>query len=191
MAIRFTWDTTKTVDLLAGEGGAPRQKLSQARSQNIGGSGTRETLCHYGDLVVVLDAYFTAAAYRQLMGWWSWARQGQLFSVAYDTGRMSSTTLDGAHGATSTGLTLTSASGISDGDELWIQNLAADNQFEAVAVDGSGSPLPIDRGLTYSYPSGSLVRHLDYFPSLISLDDDFNPTPVGDRYYHTFSMVSQ
>lgn len=187
--IRLSFDGN-AVDLLPGESGL-LPKYSQARSQNISGSGARETINFYGDQVLALDFYMTPAAYRKMTAWWSWARQGNLFALAYDSTRTASTTLASGHGAGSTGLDLTDASGIDAGDELFIQSLAADNQFEVVRVNGSGSPLPIEGGTLLTYPSGALVRHADYFPSLISLDDKFDPKPAGENWFYTLTAVVQ
>lgn len=187
--IRLTFNGN-AVDLLPGENGL-LPKYAQSRSTNISGSGARETINFYGDQVFALDFYMTPAAYRQMVAWWSWARQGNLFSLAQDSTRMAATTLASGHGAGSTGLDLTSTSGISAGDELFICNTAADNQFEIVKVDGLGSPLPIVEPTLLAYPSGSLVRHADYFPSLISLDDKFDPKPAGENWFHTLTAVVQ
>jgi hypothetical protein len=187
--IRLTFDGN-AVDLLPGENGL-LPKYNQSRSQNISGSGARETINFYGDQVFALDVYMTPLAYRQMVAWWSWARQGNLFSLAYDSTRMASTTLASGHGAGSTGLDLTDDSGISEGDTLFICNTAADNQFELVKVSGSGSPLPIEGQTLLNYPSGALVRHWDYFPSVLCLDDDFSPQPAGENWFHTITGVVQ
>jgi hypothetical protein len=187
--IRISFDGS-AVDLLPGENGL-LPKYAQSRSQNISGSGARETINFYGDQVLALDFYMTPAAYRKMTAWWSWARQGNLFSLAYDSTRTASTTLASGHGAGSTGLDLASDSGINVGDELFICNTAADNQFEIVQVDGTGSPLPLTDATLLTYPAGSLVRHADYYPSLICLDEKFEPKPVGENWLHTLTAVVQ
>jgi len=188
VTIRITYDS-KTIDLLLGPEGL-RVTYQQERSQNKSAAGKIETINQYGIEAYRLDAYFTEAIYYDLVAWWSWARQGKAWSLAMDTGEMASTTLDGAAAAAQKNVPLTATTGFA-ADDWCIIKSAGDDEFEIVQIDSvdTGVKIVAEANLKFTYASGDAFRHLEYFPSVISTDDAFDPARSGAYFRHTFNFI--
>lgn len=189
MTIRITYDTSKTIDLLLGPKGLDKQFMID-RSQERSSSGLIETISRYAIIEGVLDAQFTESVFRDLVAWWSWASQGQPFSLAMDTDEDSSTTLDGAANAGQKVIPVAATTGFASGDVCLIRS--ADRfTYEIVTIDtvSAGVSVTAAANLKSAYVSGDTFRHLDYFPTAISLDDKFNPEKRGEYYSHEFHFV--
>ena len=149
----------------------------QEKNDVVAGSGIIETIGQYGVIEIFVDAFFSESTYRELMAWWSWARQGKSFSFAYDRDLTASTTLDASAAAAQKVVPLTSTAGISAGDWLFIKAVDSDDELEVFQVDSvsSGVSVTSETNLIYSYTSGDTCRHEKYFPALITQDDSFDP----------------
>lgn len=189
MAIRITYDG-KTIDLLVGDLGL-ETTYTQERDENRSGSGKMEVINHYGIQVMEFDAYFSESVYRDLVAWWSWARQGQAWAFAMDSDAAASTTLDGAAAAAQKVIPLTATTGFEAGDVCLIRAEDADDEFEIVVIASvsAGVSVTAVANLKYGYASGDTFRHVDYWPSVISLDAEFNPRKRGANYRHAFKFT--
>ena len=188
MTIRITYDSIN-FDVLIGPKGL-RIDFKQERTQNRSGSGKIEQINQYGIQEITLDAYLTEAMYYNAIAWWSWARQGKPFSLAMDSTKTFNSTLDGAAAAAQKVIPLTATTGLTVGDICVIET-DADDQFEIVEIASisAGVSITAEDNLKQAYASGDGFRHFEYYPSLISLDKDFNPPKTGKYYKHTFKFA--
>ena len=110
-----------------------------------------------------------ATIFHLLWAWWSHAMGGGTFSFALDSAKASSTLMNGAHAATDTTIVVDSITGVSDTDWLWLEAEDDDTVFERVKVSGApaGSTIALAHGIVYDYPDNSIVRHAEYFPSVV------------------------
>ena len=166
------------------------QKLNQLRSS----SGKIQTINQHGIDEIEITAIFSSAVYRQLFGWWAWARQGKEFSFTMDTTKTGNTTLDDSAAAAQTTIPLTGTGDFSAGDICLIRAADNDDEFEVIVIDSvsAGVSVTAVSNLVYSYTSGDIFRHMDYWPDVISLDDTFNPKLLSlagsGLYEHTFKF---
>jgi hypothetical protein len=188
MTTRITYDT-KTIDVLIGNDGL-QPDYTQEADQNRSGSGKTEVIVHHHLQVIELDAFFVEATYRDLLGWWSWALRGNAWSLAMDTAKIGNTTLDGSAAAAQKVIPLTATAAFAAGDVCLIRS-ANRLTFELVVVDtiSAGVSVTAVSDLKFAYVSGDAFRHYDYYPSLLSMDDKFNPDKKGFYYRHTFKAV--
>jgi len=187
MTIRITYDSIN-LDVLIGPKGL-RVDFKQERSQNRSGSGKIEQINQYGIQEITLDVYLTESAYYDAIAFWSWARQGKPFSLAMDSAKTFSSTLDDAAAADQKVIPLTATEGLTVGDICVIET-DADNQFEIVEIASisAGVSVTIVDNLKQAYALGDKLRHFEYYPDLVSLDKNFNPPKLGKYYRHTFHM---
>lgn len=201
MTARMTYDS-KNIDLnitFAGVG----PSFKQDRKQNRSASGKIETINMYGIQELGFEALFSTAIYYDLVAWWSWARQGKVFSLVLDSSKIGNTTLDGS-APESDGVTilLVDASAFSANDICLIKTIDSDDEFEIVELDSvnddssAGSDtVDAKASLKFTYTTGDIFKHLDYWPSLKALDKDFMPKKTGgldtsNKYYrHTFKFI--
>lgn len=189
MAIRITFDS-KTIDLLLGPDGL-LTNYTQERKQARSGSGKIETINLHGLQEMAFQAHFTEAIYRDLVAWWSWARQGKPWAFSKDSGNTGNTTLDGAAAAGQTNVPLTATAGFSATDKCLIRAVDNDDEYEIVVISSvdTGVKIVASANLKWSYTSNDIFRHWDYWPSVVSMDEDFNPKRDGDYYKHLFKFV--
>ena len=188
MTIRITYDSIN-LDLLIGPKGLA-QDFKQERSQNNSGSGRIEQINQYNRKEMVLDAYLTVATYYEALAWWSWARQGQAFSLAMDSANTFNSTLDAAAAAGQKVVPLTATSGLAADDVCLIETAATD-QFEIVEIASisAGVSITAKANLKQPYVSGATFRHFEYYPNLISMDKNFKPVKSGKYYRHSFKIA--
>jgi hypothetical protein len=189
MAIRITYDT-KTIDLLVGEAGL-QPAFKQERNQNRSASGKIETINLHGIQELRFAAYFDADTYYDLVGWWSWARQGKVWAFALDSSDTVDTTLDDAAAAAQKVVPLTATTGLAVDDYCLIRADDNDDEFEIVKIASisAGESITAVANLKFAYTSGDIFRHVDYWPEVVSMDADFSPVKSGDYYRHTFKFV--
>jgi len=187
MAITILYDT-KTV-ILNVTGSGIQTIYTQESSEQQSGSGKTETINQFGIQEMSFEAVFNEAIYRDLIAWWSWARQGKAWSFDM-TGAANSTTLDGAAAAGQKNVPLTSTSNFVAGSNCLLRAVDADDEFEIVVVGSvdTGVKIVAAENLKFTYASGDLFRHWDYWPSVISLDKKFNPQKRGRWYNHIFKF---
>lgn len=199
MAIRITYDS-KTIDLLIGGDGL-QSDYGVDRNQNRSGSGKIETIVHHHIQELEFNSHFTEATYRDLLAWWSWALRGNAFSFNFDSTKTVNTILTSSAEAGDNALALASSDGIGAGHYL-LRDIGG-LTFEIVELDSgamtitdrSGASLTSSFGvglvdtLKFGYAAGSILRHKDYYPAVLSLDEEFNPAKRGSYYEHTFRFV--
>lgn len=165
---------------------------TQEYKQNKSGSGKIEQINLYGMLELSVDMYLDADTYRKMVGWWSWARQGKTWALSLDNANICNTLLDDSAAAGQNVIPLTSTSRLAAGDYCWIRAVDNDDEFELVKVAGvtDGVSIDAENDLVFSYSSGDIFRHRDYFPSCINLDNEFRPRPLyRDLYAHTIRFA--
>jgi len=164
---RITFDSNN-IDLKLGTGGV-QINYTHEGYDNVAGSGIIESINLYGIINITVDAFFSEATYRNLVAWFSWARQGKTFSFAYDSDKTASTTLDAAAAAGQKNVPLTATTGISAGDFLFIKADDNDDEYEVFEVDSvdTGVKVVSTTNLIYTYASADICRHEKYWSSLI------------------------
>lgn len=194
---RITYNSVN-VDLKQGRNGLVIE-YDQERYENRAGSGIIETINLHGIILLTFDAYFSLATYYDLLGWWAWARQGQEFSFALDSANTYNQDVDQAITAGTANIFVDATTGASAGDDMIIIAEDEDNEFEHFEVDSvdAGVKLVATANVVFSYGVGDTVRHLHYFPSLLSMDTSFRPivtdpaklTTDNHYYRHTFKFI--
>jgi len=191
MAIRITFDSNN-IDINVGENGGLKPVQTHKRYTNEANSGRIETLNSFGADEFTFAASFDLATYYKLRAFWSYARQHETFSFAMDSTKTGNTTLDGAAAADQTTIPVTSESGFSDGDICLIEN-ATDDKAEVVVINGAPTSGSIEAtsNLYFAYVSGDSFRHLEYWPSLLLMNDRFDPKQSGQTFFWTFKFREQ
>jgi len=216
MSVRITYDT-KTVEVLI-DNDALLTRYFQEREQHRSSSGKTETVNQYGIQEMSFASLFDESTYEDLLGWWSWARQGELWSFVWDSAKVGSTTLVDAAAAGQTTIAVDDNNLFSDQDVCLLYS-ANDDKFEIVVLSnasGSGAfylvdesgDFVVDEGgnfivagggfdtfvtaenLKFSYVTGDIIRHLNYWPNVISLDAKFEPKRESNYYKHTFKFAN-
>lgn len=192
---RITYNSVN-IDLVMGKNGL-RHIPKQKRYVNNSSSGKIETINMFGRWEYSFDCYFSQAVYYTLWAWWSWARQGKIWSFALDSANTGDTTLDGSAASGQKVIPLSGTAAFSVGDICLVKAVDADDEFELVEIDSisAGVSITTVSNLVYSYASSDVFRHKDYFPSVKSLNDSWLPEYTGvkdvtKKYYrHTFQFV--
>ena len=169
-------------------------QLIQERSQHRSGSGKTETINQYGIQEISVRAIFAESVYRQLFGWWAWARQGQEFAFTMDSNKTGNTTLDAAAAAAQKVIPLTGTGDFSVGDYCLIRADDNDDEFEIIEIASISVGVSVTSvdNLINSYTSGDVFRHWRYWPDVVSLDKAFSPRFLSPDYYeHTFKFAEK
>ncbi len=189
MAIRITYNSVN-IDLLPDVDGLDTI-YKHERHQRRSGSGKIQTFNVYGIQEMSFAAIFYEATYKDLIAWWSWARQGKVWAFGMDSSNTGNTTLDGAAAAAQKNVPLTATTGFVANDVCLIRAVDNDDEFEIVDIASvdAGVKIVADANLVFSYAANDIFRHWDYWPSVKSLDKEFHPEKKGDVYRHTFKFV--
>jgi len=189
MAIRITYNSVN-IDLKVGPRGIEID-LVQVRNQDRSSTGKTQTINSYGIQEVALDTYFEDAVERTLWAWWSWARQGKPFSVAFDTGYLGNTTLDDAAAAGQKVIPITDTTLFDANHICLLKAVDADDEFELVTIASVNVGVSVSSvdNLVYSYESGDVFRHKKYWPSVYSMDSRFKPVRDGENWTWTFNFA--
>ena len=195
MTARITYNSVN-IDVTLAKGGEEPDFI-QEKNENRSASGKIETINLHGIQEILFDAYFSLAAYYDLVAWWAWARQGKSFSFAVDSTKAADTILDGAANSGQAVIPLTSTSGLSVDDVCFIKAADNDDEFEVVVIDSisAGVSITAKENLVYSYTSGDEFRHFLYWPSVKTTNKKFKPQRTGaidttGRFFrHTFRFV--
>jgi len=182
MTIQITYNSVN-ITLKVGKEGL-RLRHIQDRNVQFAGSGKNQVVNRFGIIEGVFDAKFQEDVFRQLWGWWSWARQGQEWSFAMDSSDVANTTLDSAAAAAQAVVPLTATTNLAADDICLIRAEDEDNEFEAVKIlsVSAGVSVTLTEDLAFSYSSGDTFRHFEYFPAVISMDSEFDPEREGSWY---------
>lgn len=160
--------------------------FTQERSQNRAGSGKIETVNLHGIIEVSFAAIMSATEYYNMVGFFSWARQGKTFSFTPYSSLVANATLNGA--ATSDLIPITTNTGLSTGDYCLIR-AADDDEFEIVRITGlTATSASVSSAMVFDYAVGDTLRHLYYIPSAILLNTDFNPMELQGSSYYEFQF---
>jgi len=192
---RITYNSIN-LDLVMGKSGL-KQIPKQTRKQNESASGKIETINLFGRFDYEFNAYFSESVYFNLWSWWSWARQGKVWSFALDSANVGNTTLDGAAAAGQKNIPLTATAAFTAGDYGLIRAADADDKFEIVLIASvdPGVKVVATSNLNYTYAATHVFTHKDYFASVITTEKRFKPTLTGVidttlKYYkHTFKFT--
>lgn len=192
---RITYNSIN-IDLVLGKKGLVMVH-KQKRNQNESASGMIETINLFGRFDYMFDAYFSEQKYFDLMAWWSWARQGKVWSFALDSDNIGDTTLDGSAAAAQKTIPLTATAAFAIGDFCLIRTADLDDEFEIVEIDTISAGVSVDvvDNLKYSYASGDYFTHKDYFASVLTTRQEFQPRLTGVKditlkfYSHTFEFT--
>ena len=173
----------------------PRPQYTHIAKTNRASSGKVETISQYGLINIEFEAYFSITTYHALTAFFSWARQGKVCSFALDSADISNTTLDGAAAAAQKTIPLTATTSLTAGDYCLIKSID-DDEYEVVEIDSvsAGVSVTAVSNLIYTYASGDIFRHLDYYPSLIYTGGKFDPVRTGTTdtssdFYYRFSFA--
>uniref|UniRef100_A0A6H1ZBT4 Uncharacterized protein n=1 Tax=viral metagenome TaxID=1070528 RepID=A0A6H1ZBT4_9ZZZZ len=190
---RLTYNNTN-VDIKVRRDGLGFQ-LVQKKSLLRSSSGKIQTINQHGIQEIDVKAIFATAVYKQLFGWWAWARQGKVFAFTMDSTKTGNTTLDDAAAAAQKVIPLTGTGDFTVGDVCLIRAADNDDEFELVEIASISAGVSVTAvdNLVYSYTSGDVFRHWHYWPDVISLDDEFNPKLLsGSGFYeHTFKFAEK
>lgn len=188
---RITFNSTNVDILIDNE--SLRTKYVQTRSQNRSGSGKIETINQYGIQEMEFAGILTESVYRQLIAWWSWARQGKVWAFAFDSGNTGNTTLDAAAAAAQKVIPVAATAAFAVGDYCLIRAEDSDDEYEIVEIASISAGVSITAvdNLIFSYASSDILRHWDYWPEVISLDDEFRPPKEGSNYRHLFKFIEK
>jgi len=189
MTIRITFNSNN-VDLLVGPNGLDSIYRSEYKRQQSG-SGKAETINLYGIQKFSFDARFTEATYRSLIAWWSWARQGKSWSFTMDSSKTGNTVTTGALSPGTTNIPVVASGAFSAGEVCLLREPdMSDYELFTINAVPNGTTIQATSGIIWTYAtSGAIVRHVDYFPDVISTDNQFNPTKNGDYYSWTFNFM--
>ena len=189
MAIRITYNSIN-IDLEIDEESLIVNHI-QKRNQNRSASGKIETINIHGIQEMSFAAIFSEAVYQTLWGWWSWARQGKIWSFSFDTSADTNTTLDGGAAAGQKNVPLTATTGFTAADVCLLRAVDNDDEFEAVVIGSvdAGVKIVAVSNLIFTYAAADIFRHWDYWPSVISLDEEFKPLRDNDIYRKTFKFI--
>jgi len=189
MSIVITFNSN-SITLQVGPGGL-QTTHKQERNQEYARAGLIEQINLYGIQEMSFDAYVSTAVYYSLFAWWSWARQGKTWAFALDSTKIGNTTLNGAAASGQKVIPLAATAAFSSGDICFIKALDADDEFEVVTIDTvqAGTSVTATSNLIYSYASADSFRHIEYWPSVKSLDEEFAPTKMNNTWSHTFKFT--
>jgi hypothetical protein len=151
------------------------------REFGTSGGGVAGTQLHhqYDQIRLEMQNFDSAAFEQALHPWWSWAVRGKPYAFALDDSETADTTLDGAAAAGQKVIPLTSTTGITVGKQYVIRELAGhEEELVTIASISAGVSVTAVDNLVFGYLAGDLFRSRDYFPKLVSLDDEF---PVRQR----------
>jgi hypothetical protein len=93
--------------------------------------------------------------------------------------------LNVASTAGTTTLGVSSGGSWSTDDEVFVRAEDNDDEFEVVKVaavsTSTGVKLSLTKKLIYSYTTGDTVRHKDYWPSCVCMDQTLTPDIIADK----------
>ncbi len=147
----------------------------------------------FDEVEIEMDIFDDRDFFRDLQPWWAWAAQGQEYAFALDSADKIDTTLDGAAAAGQKVILLTSTVGIAVGTKYRVRSDDATKEeiIEVASISAGVSVTAVDN-LVFSYASGDFFRSEDYWPKVVSLDDEFPAVETsfgGFELKHKFREV--
>jgi len=168
-----------------------RLNMSEDMSQRQTGSGKTVTSARFHAIEFDVNCIGTESQMYDLIGWWSWARQGKTFSFAVDGDEVSDTDLSSAASSGQKDLLVDSVSGFSVGDLVLVRAEDNDDEFEVIEIDSitaDPATLTATENLVFSYSIDDTVRHLFYLPSAVATMKKFSPRRMANTSYYSFSL---
>ena len=166
-----------------------------ARSVQISTGGKAGSVFEHAfdEVSIEMDVFADRDFYRDLQPWWAWAAQGNEYAFALDSADKIDTTLDGAAAAAQKVIPLTSTTGIQVGVKYRLRSDDATKE-EIIEVDSISAGVSVTAvdNLIWPYASGDFFRSEDYWPKVVSLDDEFPAVETsfgGFELKHKFREV--
>ncbi len=180
---RIIWDGND-LDMKLGRTGL-QMIHKQEQNQERAVAGLISQINLHGIFEGKCDFYVTEDQYRDLVAWWSWARQGKTFAIAADATLIGDTTLDDAAAAGQKDIPLTATTGFTAGDQCLIRAEDNDDEFELIEIYQVNAGVYVETvdNLFYAYTSGDVFRHLRYFPEAIMIRHQFRPRQTDAGFY--------
>jgi hypothetical protein len=127
----------------------------------------------YDEISVGVDNFTDEQFERDLRAWWSWAARGLAYSFALDSAETASAVMNIASIPTSVRIPDTAAFAVG---KYYVARRITGEYEDVFYVDNKTSNalnLGSSQALRNSYFPGDLVRSLDFFPKVVSLDDSY------------------
>jgi hypothetical protein len=127
-----------------------------------------------GDLLEIELADFDDAQFEADLGaWWSWASQKKQYAFAFDAADVVDLVLNGGAAAGQKDIPLANTSSVVVGRKYLLRE-AAGPEEEVVQVDSIVTNVKAValNNLKYGYLTGDRLRSRDYFPKMVSLDNE-------------------
>ena len=192
MAIRIIFNSNN-VDLTIDEPSIQRGFKVEG-NVNRAASGKTETINIYNwGEPVIFSAIFSEAVYRQLIAFWAWAEQGNVFSFNMDSDNVGNTTFDGGAAAAQKVCPVAATAAFATSDVVLVRTAARTSyEIGVIASISAGVSVTMTDNLYFTYASGDTMRHWDYYPALIlPAGEIFNPVKSGNYYAYTFKFIEQ
>lgn len=192
MAVRLGWtptgDSATTLDMPSGQLPYLFQGLRNAdRAMSITPGGVAVTVVHdvfrayrfqWRAIRRITDATF----WSQLTEFISHCYGGGKFSLALDSAKVFDSTLNGGIAqAAATATTVAAPTSVATGDVIDIQHPTLPDrfgQFTVLSKNDGAKTITFDQNLRRSFPTASIIRHADYFPLCVMLEDE---SPLEER----------
>jgi len=135
----------------------------------------------FDEVEIVLDEFDEREFYRSLQAWWAWAAQGLEYGFALDKDDKINVLLDAAAAAAQKTIPLASTTGIVVGRRYRLRTQDTTKE-EIIEVDTINAGVSVDAvdNLIWPYASGDTFRSEDYWPTVVSRDDEL-PVVEGDH----------
>lgn len=182
----------RTIDLGYLSTYLPSPSLVASTARSDSGASRKIVTGAYDHVTFSVEGFSDRALYLALRAWWDYAATGAPWAFAVDSAKMTSTTLAQAEIEESETLHLVSGggAGISIGDALRVIDAMDPTVREIVIVAAKAGDALYCSDRIHAFSSGSIVRHLEYHPSLELLDESC-PVQEGDGLIYTLSAEAR
>lgn len=187
--IVYAW---RTIDLGYLSTYLPSPSLVASTARSDSGASRKIVTGAYDHVTFSVEGFSDRALYLALRAWWDYAATGAPWAFAVDSAKMTSTTLAQDEIKESQTLHLVSGggAGISTGDALRVIDAMDPTVREIVTVAAKYGDELYCHDLLHDFSLGSIVRHLEYHPSLELLDESC-PVQEGDGLIYTLSAEAR
>ncbi|MGR9045622.1 MAG: hypothetical protein ACU83N_10020 [Gammaproteobacteria bacterium] len=179
-----------TINLQVGRSGI-YERPSRSFNVNYSGSGVAEFIDLYGKHIVEAELIWNNSIHKDVYAWWyGWACFRQQFAFALDSAKIANVDLDGDADSGQAVIPVNATAGISAGDEMIISN-PGDSERQIIIIDSvsAGISVTATESLKFDFIETGKLRHRFYYPTLISLDEDFNHVKSGQTHVGNFKWI--